>query len=46
MKEIVHLKYKNGHEIWVRKGLKRGYKYFGIYTKKMKGGKKKHGRTN
>lgn len=32
-KEIVYLKLSNGHQIWIRKGIKQGYKYFGIYTK-------------
>ena len=38
MKEerIVKLKISNGHRIWIIKDVVNGYKYFGIYTKKVK----------
>ena len=32
---IVHMKYKNGHQIWIRKDELHGYKYFGIWIKKL-----------
>jgi len=36
---IVELKISNGHQIWICKKLINGYKYFGIYSKPVKGGK-------
>jgi len=35
---IVKLKISNGHQIWIIKDVVEGYKYFGIYTKKVKNG--------
>ena len=33
---IVHLKYSNGHEVWVFKRLVNGFRYYGIYKNKIK----------
>lgn len=40
--KVVHLKYINGHEIWVLKSLINGYKYLGIYDGKLKQKEKKN----
>ena len=36
--KIVYLKVNNDHQIWIIKDVKLGYKYFGIYSKELKGG--------
>ncbi len=33
---VVKLKIKNGHQILICKGLVNGYKYIGLYSKKIK----------
>ena len=36
MKEIINLRIGNGHTIWIIKGERGGYKYFGKYKKPTK----------
>lgn len=46
MKDIVTMKIGKGHLIKIIKNPKdyNGFKYFGIYTKKLEGGKNQNGR--
>lgn len=41
---IIELKISNGHQIWIFKKLVNGYKYIGIYSKKIKMEVNKNGR--
>jgi len=40
--DIVTLKYSSGHLIKIIRGVRRGYKYFGIYSKKLNKQEEKH----
>ena len=34
-KEITYLKINKGHKIWIKKGIKNGWKFFGIYQREV-----------